>query len=150
MKEIRWKVFGIGDTALIPRSRLPSDPFFYSCPTTSSDPTVVIKFYAYGARIPYEDVAQVLQDAIYLAQRHARKEEIPSSVRQFNSGDLRLIVHSKGRMTWGILQTAALGIWNFVDTYEYVDFDFDVGSTEGGVKYYGTGALASVKRGAEA
>ena len=138
-----------GDTALIPPSRLPSDPFFYNCPTTSSDPTVVIKFYAYGVRIPYDDVAQGLQEATYLAQRHARREEIPSSVRQFKSGDLRLIVHSKGRMTWGILQTAALGIWNFVNTYEYVDFDFDVGSMEDGVKYFGTGALASVKNAAE-
>ena len=53
-------------------------------------------------------------------------------------------------MTWGILETTALGIWNFVNTYEYINFDFDVGvEVVGGEKYYGTGALTYLKSVAE-
>ena len=139
----------IKSEALIPPSRLPSDPYYYDCPGSSSSSTVVLKFYAYGVPLPKNDVAEVVENAVHIVKHHARTEYVPS-VRRYRSGNVALILHSKGYMTWGILQTTALGIWNFVNTYEYVDFDFDVGvQVVGGEKYYGTGALTYFKSVAE-
>lgn len=133
----------------LPTSRLPSDPYYYDCPGSSSSSTVVLKFYAYGVPLPKNDIAEMVENAFHIVKQHARTEFVPS-VRRYRSGNVALVLHSKGRMTWGILEATALGIWNFANTYEYIDLDFDVGvEVVGEEKYYGTGALTYLKSVAE-
>lgn len=139
----------IKSEALLPTNRLPSDPYYYDCPGSSSSSTVVLKFYAYGVPLPKNDIAEMVENAFHIVKQHARTEFVPS-VRRYRSGNVALVLHSKGRMTWGILETTALGIWNFANTYEYIDLDFDVGvEVVGEEKYYGTGALTYLKSVAE-
>ena len=47
-------------------------------------------------------------------------------------------------MTWKVWETALQGLADFVEMYEYVDMDFDVGQT-GVDKFFGTGVLGMRK-----
>ena len=48
-------------------------------------------------------------------------------------------------MTWKVWETAVRGIADFVERYEYVDMDFDVGQM-GMEQVFGTGVLGMMKR----
>lgn len=48
-------------------------------------------------------------------------------------------------MTWKVWQTALEGIADFVEMYECVDMDFDVGQTSL-ESFFGTGVLGAKKR----
>ncbi len=70
---------------------------------------------------------------------------IPELVIQYWSGNVYLLLHQSGRMTWKVWETALQSIADFVETYEYVDMDFDVGQKR--VKqFFGTGVLGMKKR----
>ena len=73
---------------------------------------------------------------------HESQVLIEKSVSTYRSRNVVLVIHSRFFMTWGILGAVAKGIWDFVDRYECVEFDFDVGTPGTGLKsLYGTGAL---------
>lgn len=46
-------------------------------------------------------------------------------------------------MTWEVLENTIWGLLHFVETYEFVDFDFDVGEY-GMERAFGTGVLGGV------
>ena len=48
-------------------------------------------------------------------------------------------------MTWKVWETAVQGIADFVERYECVDMDFDIGQT-GSERFFGTGVLGMMKR----
>lgn len=48
-------------------------------------------------------------------------------------------------MTWKVWETALRGIADFVERYEYVDLDFDVGQI-GMERFFGTGVLGIDRR----
>ena len=63
-------------------------------------------------------------------------------ILKYTSNNVALIIHCKALLTWGMVEGAARAIWEFVNQYEYVDFDFDMGAP--GLwkeNVYGTGAL---------
>lgn len=122
-------------------SRLPSDPFFYKVP--DSDETV--RFYGYGTSLPREDVIHAIVVASRRIKRHGSSNEpIPDKVLRYGSGDVYLVMHHTGRMTWRLWETALRGIMDFLERYEYVDMEFDVGQV-GFERIFGTGALGSMK-----
>lgn len=51
-------------------------------------------------------------------------------------------MHTRPLLTWGMLREVENVIWEFVNEYEFVDFDFDLGAP-GYLKesIYGTGVL---------
>ena len=57
-----------------------------------------------------------------------------------------LLLHHSGRMTWKVWETALQSIVEFVERYEYVDMEFDVGKS-GFEHFFGTGALGMMQRG---
>ena len=103
--------------ALIPSSRLPTDPFWYDCPGSSTAPVVFLKFYAYGGPLPKNDVVEVVEKAIKNFTQFPRTKIIPRSIRRYTSGNVVLLIHSSGRSNWGILEVVVEGIWDFVNTY---------------------------------
>lgn len=48
-------------------------------------------------------------------------------------------------MSWKVWEMALQGIVDFVERYEYVDMDFDVGQI-GMEQFFGTGVLGMMKR----
>ena len=51
-------------------------------------------------------------------------------------------------MTWKLWEAALQGIAEFVERYEYVDMEFDIGQT-GAEQLFGTGVLGMMKDGRE-
>lgn len=51
-----------------------------------------------------------------------------------------MLIHQNGQMTWEVFEKTLWGVMYFIETYECVDFDFDVGEW-GMEKAYGTGVL---------
>ena len=70
---------------------------------------------------------------------------IPDKMIRYGSGDVFLLLHQRGRMTWKVWETALRGIADFVERYEYVDLDFDVGQI-GMERFFGTGVLGIDRR----
>ena len=64
---------------------------------------------------------------------------------RYGSGNAFILLHHSGRMTWKVWEMALQGIADFVERYEYVDMDFDVGKT-GTERFFGTGVLGMQKR----
>lgn len=123
-------------------SRLPPDPFLYHVP--DSDETV--RFYSYGTLLPRKDVIHVLVRATRdIAAHGSSKAPIPDKMIRYESRNAFLLLHQSGRMTWKVWETALQGIADFVERYEYVDMDFDVGQM-GMEEYFGTGVLGMMKR----
>lgn len=55
-----------------------------------------------------------------------------------------MVVHQNGQMTWEVFEKTLWGLMHFVEDYDCVDFDFDVGEF-GMEKAFGTGALGDFK-----
>ena len=72
------------------------------------------------------------------------EEPIPDRIVRYGFRNVYIIVHQSGRMTWGVWETALRGIVDFLEEYEYVDMDFDIGQT-GVEKFFGTGTLGMFK-----
>ena len=67
---------------------------------------------------------------------------IRTRILKYTSNNVALVIHCKGLLTWGMVERVERAIWEFVNRYEYVDFDFDMGAP--GVSkenLYGIGAL---------
>ena len=69
---------------------------------------------------------------------------IPDRIIRYGVGNVFLLLHHNGEMTWRVWQTALEGIADFLERYEYVDMEFDVGQT-GLEKFLGTGVLGMMK-----
>ena len=72
-------------------------------------------------------------------------ELIVDRILRFGSNDVYLVIHHRGRMTWRVLETALRGIVVFLEKYEYVDMEFDIGQI-GLEQFFGTGSLGMFKR----
>ena len=120
-----------------PCSHLPSSPYYYTDPSSP----VVVKFYAYGLALPEQHVRSTLGSALrdINAQLHPQ-DPITDRQLRYSSGNVYLLMHQNGQMTWDVLETAIWGLMHFVQTYECVDFDFDIGEF-GMERAFGTGAL---------
>ncbi len=51
-----------------------------------------------------------------------------------------LVIHQNGQMTWEVFERMIWGLLHFVEVYEFVDFDFDIGEF-GMERAFGTGVL---------
>ena len=69
---------------------------------------------------------------------------IPDHAIQYRSGNVYLLMHQSGRMTWKVWETALQSIAYFVEKYEFVDMDFDVGQKRVR-QFFGTGVLGMKK-----
>ena len=79
----------------------------------------------------------VAATTIYPSQLNIR---VPALKYTFNN--VALVIHCRGLLNWGMLGRVERGIWDFLNQYEYVDFDFDMGAP--GLwkeNVYGSGAL---------
>ena len=77
---------------------------------------------------------------------HGSSEEIiPDRIIRYGYNGVYLLLHHKGRMTWRVWETALRGIVVFLEKYEYVGMEFDIGQT-GMEQFFGTGALGILKR----
>lgn len=122
-------------------SRLPPEPFLYHAP--NSDETV--RFYGYGIALPRKDVIHAILTANRDVAAHG-SSDAPLTHRMFRyeAADVFIVLHQSGRMTWKVWETALQGIAEFVEKYEYVELDFDIGQkTEG--RFFGTGVLSMRK-----
>ncbi len=75
-----------------------------------------------------------------IAMHGAADEPISDHVLRYGEGDVFLLMHHRGGMTWRKWETALRGITDFVERYEYVDMEFDVREM-GQRQYIGTGVL---------
>ncbi len=69
----------------------------------------------------------IVQATRVIAMHGASEEPIFDHVVRYGSGDVFLTRHHRGGMTWRKWETALRGIADFVERYEYVDMEFDVG-----------------------
>lgn len=123
-------------------SRLPADPFSYHLP--DSDETV--RFYSYGNSLRRQDVIQSIVLASRAIAMHGSSDErIPDKILRYGSNNVYFLVHHKDRLTWRVWEAALRGIVYFVETYEYVEMEFDIGQT-GLEQFLGTGVLGMMKR----
>ena len=123
-------------------SNLPHDPFVYQVP--SSDETV--RFHGYSYRLPREDVINAIVRATRAIAMHGSSDQvIPDRILRFGQNDVYLVLHHSGRMTWRVFETALRGIVVFLEKYEYVEMEFDIGQI-GLEQFFGTGALGLFKR----
>ena len=84
----------------------------------------------------------MLSRAIGETTIHSPQISIRRPVHSYGSGNVSLIIHTNGLLTWGMLQEVEEVFWDFVNEYDFVDFDFDLGAP-GRFKerIYGIGAL---------
>ena len=80
-----------------------------------------------------------------IAMHGGSEETILDHVLSFGCNDVYLVMHHRGRMTWRVFETALRGIVDFLEKYEYVDMDFDIGQI-GLEQFFGTGTLGMLKR----
>ena len=69
---------------------------------------------------------------------------MPERIVRYGSGDVFFLMHQSGRMTWRIWETALRGIVEFLERYEYIDMEFDIGQS-GVEEFLGTGVLGMFK-----
>ena len=84
----------------------------------------------------------MLERAVAATTIHPSQLSIRAPALKYTSNNVALVIHSRGLLNWGMLERVERGIWDFVNQYEYVDFDFDMGAP--GVwkeNVYGSGAL---------
>ncbi len=81
-----------------------------------------------------------------IAMHGASEEPIPDHVLRYGAGDVFFVMHHRGGMTWRRWETALRGIADFVERYEYVDMEFDIGIMgQKQHEYIGTGVLGHFK-----
>ena len=85
----------------------------------------------------------MLSRAIGETTTHSSQISIRRPVHSYGSGGVALVIHTNSLLTWGMLGEVERAIWEFVNEYEFVDFDFDLGAP-GHFKesIYGIGALS--------
>ena len=122
-------------------SHLPEDPLLYYVPNSDE----IIRFYNYGFRLPRRDVMDAIVRANRAIAMHGSTDEpIPDHILRYGSNEVFLLMHQRGRLTWRAWETALQGIAQFVERYEFIDMDFDVGKIGKG-QFYGTGTLGMMR-----
>lgn len=79
-----------------------------------------------------------------IAMHGSSDEIIPDRMYRYGAGNVYLLIHQSGRMTWRVWESALRGLADFVERYEYVDMEFDVGQSVW-EQYYGTGVLSMME-----
>ena len=101
----------------------------------------MVRLYNYRYSLPKGDVIHAIVLATREIAMHGSSDEvIPDRVLKYDCDDVYILLHHNGRMTWRLWETALRGIVTFLQNYEYVDMEFDVGLI-GMERWYGTGAL---------
>lgn len=122
-------------------SGLPTDPFLYPVPNSEE----VVRFYNYGVALPRTYVINAIVIATRAILAHESLDTpIPDKIIRYGYGDVFILLHHSGQMTWKVWGTALQGIVDFLERYEYVDMEFDVGKT-GLEQFWGTGALGKLQ-----
>ena len=80
-----------------------------------------------------------------IAMHGSLEELIPDKILRYGSHDVYLLVHHKDRLTWRVWEAALRGIVDFVERYEYVEMEFDIGQI-GLEQSFGTGVLGMMRR----
>lgn len=124
---------------LTANSQLPPEPFYYS--PTRTDQT--LKLYGFGYPVTQADLIEIYykvrQDVVsYTGDR------ILEGPLLYASGDVRLVLHPKGKMTWEMWEAVVLGILAFGTEYDNVELDFDI-YLRGLKMYFGTGVLTMLQ-----
>ena len=104
---------------------MPSDPFTYSVPNTNQR----ITFSNYARTLNQRDVnAALLQAAnTIIAQLSTSGDGVITAVQiSAASVHVRLILRPNPRMTWTMWGCALQGITNFLNFFEFVEFQFTV------------------------
>lgn len=118
-------------------NHLPPSPYYYTTPST----TITLKFYSYGLPISPRNVLIVLNTALRDVNAQLYPQNlIADRVLHYSSEKVYLLIHQNGHMTWEVFEKTLWGLIYFVETYEFIDLDFDVGEF-GMEKAFGTGAL---------
>lgn len=61
------------------------------------------------------------------------------------SGVVNMVIHVRPTMTWEVFATMIRGLKAFLNEWEYVECDFDIGQI-GYDNFYGTGAIVGLNR----
>lgn len=105
-----------------------------------------IKFYGYGRQLPPR-IPRVCLLKAHLAVIGHGSAYIPMGGQeyQYAVNDVHLLLHPTAKMTWKVWGTTVMDILDFIETYAYVDLDFDVyeESDQGLNTYVGTGILTA-------
>lgn len=80
-----------------------------------------------------------------IAMHGSSEELIPDKILRYGSHDVYFLVHHKDRLTWRVWEAALRGIVDFVERYEYVEMEFDIGQI-GLEQSFGTGVLGMMRR----
>ena len=106
-------------------SILPTDPDIYRVPQSSQ----LITFSHYTRPLKREDVlACLLQAALEVIKETnlAPDARVDREEIRVNSNRVHLMLYPDSRLTWRIWGTTLTGISNWVETYEFLDCDFDI------------------------
>lgn len=106
-------------------SVLPPDPFIYRVPQSSQ----VITFSRYSRTLKREDVLACLLEAALDVIKEINLGHdglIDMEEIQANSDRVHLILHPDPRLTWKTWGITITGIRNWVNSYEYLDCDFEI------------------------
>lgn len=106
-------------------SVLPPDPFVYRVPQSSQ----VITFSRYSRTLSHEDVLACLLEAALDVIKEINLGHdglIDMEETQANSNHVHLILHPDPRLTWKMWGTTISGIRNWVNSFEFLDCDFEI------------------------
>lgn len=104
----------------------PSDPFVYRVPQSSQ----LITFSHYTRTLKREDVlACLLEAALEVIKELSLGHDgvVDTQELQANSNRVHLILYPDPRLTWSIWGTTINGISSWVDSYDFLDCEFDIG-----------------------
>lgn len=121
-------LLGRGALQAIQSNKLPRSPHYMQFPDSSG----VVKFYNYGPAIDMSDTLRLITEATTDCSHHPDPAEIiDAGALLYPEGSVALTLGPGRLMTWGQWTEVLLLIKRFLDTYEYVSFDFDVGANQG-------------------
>ncbi|KAG6989924.1 hypothetical protein G7Y79_00061g093110 [Physcia stellaris] len=124
-------------------TNLPPDPYFYH-PPSGGETDIVIKFYHFGLRRPHPiDVFVVLRKALEEVSKHydEKYEALGTKKLHFENRETFLLLQPGNFMDWEDLGIMIRGLLHFANSYESVEYYYEVIAEGDGV--LGTGALSS-------
>lgn len=129
---------GAGELRTIDSNILPPAPFYMQFPDG------VVKFSNYGPAIDMIDTLRVITEATVNCLQHADHTEIiDAAALIYPEGSVTLSLGPGPQMTWGQWTDVLSLIKQFLDAYEYINFDFKIIGGQGKMGNIGSGNLKS-------
>ena len=120
-------ILGRGTLKAIQSNKLPRSPHYMQF----SDSSGVVKFSNYGPAIDMSDTLRLITEATSDCSHHPDPAEIiDAGALIYPEGSVTLTLGPGRLMTWGQWSEVLWLIKRFLDAYEYVSFDFDVGANQ--------------------